>query len=108
MTEDPKPTLQIVTSVDQPVEGARGFFASASGQRLAVQAIPAGDLADRLGAAIHAISEAMSKTAPAASAFKIEKAELSLELTAKGEVRLIASGSLETKGAIKLTIVPRG
>jgi hypothetical protein len=56
---------------------------------------------------VGAVGEAITNAATTLSAVQIEKAEISLEITAKGEVRLIASGSLETKGAIKITVVPR-
>jgi hypothetical protein len=99
-------TLEIVTTGD--TEGTKGFFTTpTTGTVHSVMTLSVADLAERMESAMRAIGEAITRVATSPSAVSIEKAEISLEITAKGEVRLIASGSLETKGAIKLTVVPR-
>jgi hypothetical protein len=99
-------TLDVVTTADVP-EAEKGFFSSAPGVKHSVQSISVAALGERLEAAMRAVSEAITRAAASTETLQVERAEISLEITAKGEVRLIASGSLETKGAIKLTIVPR-
>jgi hypothetical protein len=49
-----------------------------------------------------AISASLSGTADRISDFALNSLEFTVELTAKGEVRLIAAASTELKGGIKL------
>ena len=44
---------------------------------------------------------------PTSERIALEKLEISVDITAKGEIRLIASGGMETKGAIKFTFTRR-
>ncbi len=90
----------VVVDADEEA-GSKGFF----DQTRAMNTVVAFDM-DILATKIREFSSAFGglfSSISASEAMNLEQIELSIELTAKGEIRLIAAGSIETKGAVKLT-----
>jgi hypothetical protein len=94
-------TIEVLVSADSPADGKSFWDASKPPPRVYHQLS-----LEHLSEEIRRLTECLTKAAPSDQPKRIgprlEKAELSVEITAKGEIRLIASGSIETKGAIKL------
>ena len=92
--------IQLV-GVEAPAEGGKGLFDFAAPARVATT-----DLAE-VSASVRTFCQAfLAGLAPLEahiSRFALQTIEVNIELTLKGEVRLIAAASAETKGAIKLT-----
>jgi hypothetical protein len=64
-------------------------------------------LKERMSNFVQMMSKIFKEIQPIDVEITLDKIEISVEMTAKGEIRLIAAGGMETKGAIKLTLKQR-
>lgn len=101
MTADPQSGIPVLY-VEDPADGQKGLFGAAGhlGTRSAV--LDSDELARNLSAICERLAGAFRQVHDAAGAYELECVEVTLDLTAKGEVRLIASVSSEIKGGMKL------
>ena len=101
MTADPRPGIPILY-VDDSTDGQKGLFGAAGHISVRTAVLDSDDLARNLSAVCGRLADAFRKVHDAAGAYELECVEVTLDLTAKGEVRMIASVSSEIKGGMKL------
>jgi hypothetical protein len=88
------------------VEGSKNIF---NAQRVTETARASlDDVSQSLRSFCEGLQASFAEMATAMGHLSLNEIELSVELTAKGEVRLIAAASAETKGSIKLKFTRNG
>jgi hypothetical protein len=90
-----------VIVVAEPDEGGKGFFSQAGASAATVLSLDTDALAEKVKDLASLFGKVFDRVSESVT---LEKIELSIEVTAKGEIRLIAAGGVETKGAIKLIL----
>lgn len=105
MTSSTTPGIPIVY-VDSAT-GEKGLFSSSAQLAACAGVVNAEDLAENLAALCERLSAAFRRVHDAAGAFEMESVEVTLDLTAKGQVRLVASVSSEVKGGMKVVFKRR-
>jgi len=80
-----------------------GMFGAISRSVTRVGALKTGDVATNLEHLCKQIGTMTAGLADVLKGYIMESLELSIDITAKGEVRLIASASTEVRGGLKLT-----
>ncbi|MCA2215449.1 Pepco domain-containing protein [Jidongwangia harbinensis] len=91
-----------IVYVDERVDGEKGLFSAAQAAATKVGAVSVGELSGNLRAMCGRLGEMFAATRELSGEFELDEFEVILELTAKGEVRLIGSASTEVKGGVKL------
>jgi hypothetical protein len=99
--------LSIVVTDDTDSKGGKGFFSNAENLLKKVEKVNPEQLKESMSNFVQTISKIFKEIQPTAAGITLDEIEISIEMTAKGEIRLIASGGMETKGAIKLTFKRR-
>jgi hypothetical protein len=107
MPDQQEAELSIVVTDDTDSEGGKGFFSNAENLLKKVEKVTPEKLQESMSNFVQTISKIFKEIQPIAAGTTLDKIEISVEMTAKGEIRLIASGGMETKGAIKLTFKHR-
>ncbi|KAM3096213.1 hypothetical protein ACKFKF_23180 [Phormidesmis sp. 146-12] len=104
-------TLWVVTddTLEVPLEGKRGWGEEVQQRVLAARKISVTELETRMSHFLSVVnrlfSQAEAQAAQVATAkpkMQLDEIELAIEITGSGEVKLIAGGKAEAKGAIKL------
>lgn len=93
--------IPIVYTDDRP-DGEKGLFSAARTLSSRVGAISSGDLAANLSSVCARLAEVFQSAQRATGGFALDEFEVTLELSAGGEVRLVGSASAEFRGGIKL------
>lgn len=94
-----------IVAVETTSEGSKGLFDLEEGRRIV--RTKAEDFSESLRKFCAAFSAGLGDFEDAAAKLTLETIEVSVELTVKGEVRLIAAASSETKGSVKLVFSRR-
>jgi hypothetical protein len=84
------------------LDGEKGLFSGARSLSTRIGSISGGDLAANLSTVCSRLAEVFRSAQRATGEFALEEFEVTLDLTASGEVRLIGSASAELHGGIKL------
>ena len=106
-TAEPETNLQFVVIETEVVPNAKGL-GSITKVIQAVREVKPEELRERFREFCTLLAQAFDGfTFPLASAMSLDEIELSVELTSKGEVRLVASAAAEVKGGIKLVFKKR-
>ncbi|MCY7275236.1 MAG: hypothetical protein LH702_16245 [Phormidesmis sp. CAN_BIN44] len=104
-------TIWIVTddTLEVPIEGKRGWGEEVQQRVLAARKISVTELETRMSHFLGVVNrlfnqaEAQAAQLPTAKpGMKLDEIELAIEITGGGEIKLIAGGKAEAKGAIKL------
>lgn len=104
-------TLWIVTddTLEVPIEGKRGWGEEVQQRVLAAKKISVIELETRMSHFLGVVNrlfrqaEAQAEQLPMAKpGMQLDEIELAIEITGGGEIKLIAGGKAEAKGAIKL------
>ncbi len=104
-------TVWIVTddTLEVPIEGKRGWGEEVQQRVLAAKKISVTELETRMSHFLGVVNrlfcqaEAQAAQLPTAKpGMKLDEIELAIEITGGGEIKLIAGGKAEAKGAIKL------
>jgi hypothetical protein len=93
--------IEILVRPESDREGTKSLFESTA-QVLTPIRTSTHDLTRNLAVFCQAFAEGIEGVADALMKYELSQIELTVELNAKGEVRLIASASTEIKGGIKL------
>ncbi|HEX6684256.1 MAG TPA: hypothetical protein VF062_15740 [Candidatus Limnocylindrales bacterium] len=97
-------TLPVITIDEEPVAGEKGLFSAAQRASGHVGALDPNVVAGNLTSLCEQLSDMVDAAAAAASgAFELDCFEVSLDISARGEVRLIGSVSSEIRGGMTLT-----
>ncbi|WP_240490761.1 hypothetical protein [Amycolatopsis vancoresmycina] len=88
--------------VDPGVDGEKGLFSTARQVAGRIGELDSEELARNLSAVCSRLANAFRRAGEASEAFGLDAFEVNLDLTAKGEVRLVGSFSSEIKGGVKL------
>lgn len=100
--QEPEPTgLTIVYEEPESIKGGKGPWEAADLIRK-VTRLDTDTLRDSIREFCGQISLVFEKAEAVVTGYGLESIELSVEITAKGEVRLVASASSEVKGGLKL------
>jgi hypothetical protein len=94
-------TEMISVVVTDDGDGQKGLFSAVKDASARIVTIDAGQLALNIGAVCDQLAGVLS-AARTSGGFELDCFEVTLELTAKGEVRLIGSASSEVRGGVKL------
>lgn len=97
----------IVNEDEESVTGEKGLFTDSGSRVRRIIKVQAEDLAASLRNFCQQIAAMMSNV-DFTGGFGLESIEVQIELTAKGEVRLIGAAGAETKGGVKLTFTRPG
>jgi hypothetical protein len=97
----PHSTLQIVVLETETVPNAKGL-GSITRAVQSVREISPEELGNRFREFCISLNSALQNLTLPVSEMSLDQIELSVELTSKGEVRMIASASAEIKGGFKL------
>jgi hypothetical protein len=89
------------------VDGEKGIFGAARQASARVGAVAAGELAEHLASVCRQLSSTFNAVQRSADAFDLDSFEVTLDITASGQVRLIGSVSSELHGGLKLTFTRR-
>ncbi|ADJ48159.1 hypothetical protein AMES_6334 [Amycolatopsis mediterranei S699] len=84
------------------VDGEKGLFSTARQVAGRIGELDSEELAQNLSAVCSRLASAFRRAAEASEMFELDAFEVNLDLTAKGEVRLVGSFSSEIKGGVKL------
>jgi hypothetical protein len=95
--------ISVIVSDEPNSVGQKGFFTETGNRLSKADALSPEYFYRRLSGFVQVISSMLEKLQVNSGAIASDK----IKMNAKGEVRLIASGSVETKGAIKLTFARR-
>ncbi|MEV6911887.1 hypothetical protein [Amycolatopsis sp. NPDC051071] len=87
---------------DPAVDGEKGLFSTARQVAGRIGELDSEELARNLSAVCSRLANAFRQAAAASDAFELDAFEVNLDLSAKGEVRLVGSVSSEIKGGVKL------
>jgi hypothetical protein len=87
---------------DTADEGSKGLYDMGSVALTRVVELTEEQFAEAVSRVSSLVQRSLASSSPV-GAYKLSSVELSLELTTKGEVRLIAAGSIEASGCIKIT-----
>jgi len=98
MTDAP---IEILVSADSAGQGEKSIF-DATARVLAPIRTNTSQVTQHLTAFCQAFAAGIEGAATALRKYELHTIEMHVELNTKGEVRLIASGSAELKGGIKL------
>ncbi len=82
--------------------GEKGIFSGSKGMPARIGQVDSDELGQNLSTICTRLAEAFRKTQEATGAFDLDEFEVTLDLSAKGEVRVIASVSSEIRGGLKL------
>ncbi len=82
--------------------GGKGLLESAAALAHRTISVTASELAEKLRVFCSGIDGMFQGVATSVSQFDLESFEVTAELTAKGEVRLVGSAGTELKGGLKL------
>ena len=99
--------VQVVWLEDEVVAGSKGLFDAVRRRVERVGSLDTGALARNLQSFCAEIGRAVDAAADAIAKYPLESIELSVEVTAKGEVRLIGAAASEVKGGLKLVFARR-
>jgi hypothetical protein len=91
-----------IVYVDGPAAGEKGLFGAAGHIAVRSGVVNSDELAHNLSAICGRLADAFRQVHDTAGIFEMESVEVTLDLTAKGEVRMIASVSSEVRGGLKL------
>jgi hypothetical protein len=91
-----------IVYVDGPAVGEKGLFGAAGHVVVRSAVVDSGELADNLSAVCGRLTDAFQRADDGTRAFELDTVEVTLDLTAKGQVRMIASVSSEIRGGLKL------
>jgi hypothetical protein len=91
-----------IVYIDDRPNGEKGLFSAAQSLSTKIGVIRSGDLAANLSSVCSHLAEVFQSAQRATGGFALDEFEVTLELTAGGEVRLIGSASTEFRGGIKL------
>lgn len=80
-----------VVYIDDPVDGEKGIFGAVRQLPARLGVLDSDELAHNLSVVCARLAAAFRSAQEAAGAFDLEEFEVTLDLTAKGEVRLIGS-----------------
>jgi hypothetical protein len=93
--------IEIVVGMDAGRAGEKSLF-DAAARVLAPITANTSDVTHNLTVFCQAFASGIEGAANALAHYELDKIEMTIELNAKGQVRLIASASAELKGGIKL------
>jgi hypothetical protein len=108
MTPDPVITLRYVD--DEQTEGEKGLFGASRQAVTRTTTVTAGVLSANLSAFCEQMAglvESAAMPPDKSSRFELESFEVTVEVSAGGEIRMIGSVSTEIKGGLKLIFGPR-
>jgi hypothetical protein len=89
------------------VDGEKGIFSAARQASARVGAVAADELAAHLSSVCRQLSATFNAVQRSSDAFDLDSFEVTLDIAASGEVRLIGSVSAEMRGGLKLTFTRR-
>jgi hypothetical protein len=92
-----------VLYLDDPVGGEKGLFSSTRHVSARLGVLDSGELTRNLSNICARLTETFRNAQHGTDAFGLDAFEVTLDLTAKGEIRLIGSVSSEIHGGLKLT-----
>jgi len=92
-----------VIYVGDPVDGEKGLFSAARELPARLGMLNPDKFGQNLAAVCGRLAASFRTVGELTESFEVESFEVSLDLTAKGEVRLIGSASSEIRGGIKIT-----
>jgi hypothetical protein len=107
MTEPKSVTKQIVVISREEEEtskdGSKGVFTRGREVLMHVAPLNVADFSDNLQTLCSQLGEIFERITPRIRAYDLDSIELTVELTAKGEVRLVGCVGTELKGGLKLS-----
>jgi hypothetical protein len=95
--------IPIIYIDDETPNGEKGLFSSQTQLADRLGWVDSGDLTQNLSSMCTRLSSAFRKAQQSAGEFELDEFEVTLDLTATGEVRLVASVRAEIRGGLKLT-----
>ncbi|MEV6303305.1 hypothetical protein AB0M02_28100 [Actinoplanes sp. NPDC051861] len=98
----PDGTVQFTWTEFEEVAGSKGLFDTARRKVEGAGLLDTTRLAANLQNFCRDIAVAVDSAAVAVGQYELDSLELNVEVTAKGEIRLIGSASSEVKGGLKL------
>ncbi|MDI1463603.1 hypothetical protein QEZ54_21705 [Catellatospora sp. KI3] len=108
MNPSPGGTLSVITVDGTPADGEKGLFSAARRAAAHVGVLDAGVLAGNLSAVCDQLGQLVAAAETTRGGYELESFEVSLDVSATGEVRMIGSVSSEIRGGITLTFRRRG
>jgi hypothetical protein len=100
--QQPGDIIPVVTVDFGPIEGEKGIFSGARDVAARVANIDATSLGANLSAFCSAIWKAIDNVPVPHGTFRLDSFEVTADLTASGEVRLVGSVRAQASGGIKL------
>lgn len=100
MAEAQELAIPIIYSDD--TAGQKGLFSGDKSLQAKIGQIDADELGRNLSAICSRLAEAFRKAQEATGPFGLDEFEVALDLSARGEVRVVASVSTEIHGGLKL------
>ena len=95
-------TITLLCALDAENKGARSVWQDTQALVQKTAAISSEQLKKSLKTFCDSFLDATNDLTSSDLRYELKTIELSIDVTAKGEIRLISSASIETKGAIKL------
>jgi hypothetical protein len=102
-----EPAITVVYTEYEAEEGGKSLFGTAQRVVTKVGQLDVGDLASNLSAFCRQIGQVFEAVSTPARDYELQRFELVLEVTAKGEVRFVGSAGSELKGGLKLVFTRR-
>lgn len=102
-----EPALPIVTVDWPPADGEKAIFGRAREAAVRVATVGANTLAANVAEVCRYVGMVFQDASTAVDELELQSLQVQLEITAKGEVRLVGAASTEVKGGITLVFVRR-
>jgi hypothetical protein len=102
-----EPVLPIVTVDWPPADGEKAIFGRAREAAVRVTDVGAEKLARSVTEVCRYVGTVFEDASTAVADLELRSLEVQLEVTSKGEVRLIGAASVEVKGGLKLVFARR-
>jgi hypothetical protein len=97
-----EPRISIITFQQDDVEGEKGVFSRPREVLVHVSSLATAALADNVSELCRHIGTIFRSASTAASELELQSLQVQIEISAKGEVRLVGAASAELTGGITL------
>jgi len=101
-------SILVVGLDDSHEQIGKGIWEDVASQARRVTAISTAELAGRLSEFTRDVASLFERVNGAVGSYELETFEISAEITAKGEIRLLGSAGLDVKGGLKLIFRKKG
>jgi len=100
---EPRSSIAVVYSDYDAVEGEKAIFGGAKRAVTKMGVLDTAALADSLDSFCSDLGVVFERIGTAIGRYDLESIDVTIEVTAKGEIRLVGSAGVEVRGGLKLT-----